>query len=155
MGNCFRYLLLLLLVWSCSREQDYLEFSCQIASTIPETKAVRCTIDTLEFDGLEEKGTSDFTLSVFIDKSMTFKEALGVLKGIVDEYRRVGLKVSVPEATIFRLDTLPKWKSSSEAFYFFYNLRRELTSKGTFTDLYRTEAGKYQSINKGVVIVKK
>ena len=27
--------------------------------------------------------------------------------------------------------------------------------EGTFTDLYRTEAGKYQSIDKGVVIVKK
>lgn len=112
-----RTLILALVILSCSREQPGIEFNCSTPGLPQPVKAVSARLDSFEF--AQEKVNPDFTLSVFTDRTMTFSQAVVQVKRMAEEYKRAGLVFTVPEATIFRIDTFPKWRSSADALSFF------------------------------------
>ncbi len=129
---CKPFLLLVIALLSCEREQPGFEPVCKAIVELPSpVKAISLDVDSFPF--AQPKVAPDFSLSVFTDRSMTFSQAVVQVKRIADEYRRAGLIVTVPEATIFKIDTLPKWRSSSEALSFFYAFRQGVETKGTFS----------------------
>ncbi len=131
-----KYLLTLfvvVLLVTCQKEDVSLELVCEEAFPEAFTPAeYSVNVQTSSFTTMSEKSVSDFTLSFYIDKSLSFTEAALLIKGSVDELKRLGWTTRIPDGVIYKLDTLPKFSNSTAALSYFRSIRSKLTHNSTF-----------------------
>ena len=133
MGNFIKLLILTSVVVSCEKQIPKIDFTCAVAEPFELLEKSNVPLIKYVFEQPVEKTTPDFTLSFYMDRSLTFKEGVSSIKAIVDELKRLGWNTYVPDAAIFKLDTLPVFKDSKQALIFMSQARNNLNPKGTFS----------------------
>ncbi len=125
--------ILTLIMVSCEKQIPKINITCATSEPVEILEKSNIRMTTYDFEQVVEKSTPDFTLSFYVDKSLNFKESVVLVKASVDELKRLGWKTYVPDATIFKLDTLPVFKDSKQALMFMSKIRNGANPKGTFT----------------------